>query len=82
MSPNKVIQTWKDAHYRAQLSESERAELPENPAGGTRLTDEQLSPIVGGMDVNRPHTWFGSRRFDCCKYLSTRGAGDSGSTLF
>jgi len=43
-----IIRAWKDEGYRNSLSESERAALPENPAGLIALTDEELGAVAGG----------------------------------
>lgn len=49
MSKPDVIRAWKDEEYLHSLSEEERALLPQNPAGGIELTDEDLSAAVGGF---------------------------------
>ncbi|HKV38880.1 MAG TPA: mersacidin/lichenicidin family type 2 lantibiotic [Blastocatellia bacterium] len=51
MSHNDVIRAWKDAEYRASLSNHRRAALPANPAGPTDLSDEDLAGVVGGSDT-------------------------------
>jgi mersacidin/lichenicidin family type 2 lantibiotic len=43
-----IIRAWKDEEYRASLSEAERAELPEHPAGLIELEDADLDAAVGG----------------------------------
>ena len=43
-----VIRAWKDEEYRLSLSDIERALLPQHPAGGIELTDEQLGGASGG----------------------------------
>jgi mersacidin/lichenicidin family type 2 lantibiotic len=45
-----VIRAWKDPAYRASLSETERAALPENPAGTMDLTDAELGHVEGGTN--------------------------------
>ena len=47
MKPAQIIKAWKDEAYRMSLSESERATLPENPAGGIELSDAQLDGASG-----------------------------------
>jgi mersacidin/lichenicidin family type 2 lantibiotic len=37
MSTNEIIRAWKDAEYRASLSEAARAALPAHPAGSIDL---------------------------------------------
>ena len=44
-----AVRAWKDEDYRLGLSESELALLPENPAGVTDLSDEQLANVNGGI---------------------------------
>ncbi len=46
MSQHNIIKAWKDDEYRQNLSEEERALLPENPAGLMELTDEALEDLV------------------------------------
>ena len=43
--------SWKDPDYRSSLSEEELAELPENPAGTTSLSSQQLAQISGGTSL-------------------------------
>ncbi|HEX6292734.1 MAG TPA: mersacidin/lichenicidin family type 2 lantibiotic [Herpetosiphonaceae bacterium] len=51
MSIENIIRAWKDEEYRASLSETERAALPEHPAGLVELTDEELDLAAGGCDT-------------------------------
>jgi mersacidin/lichenicidin family type 2 lantibiotic len=46
-NPN-IIRAWKDEQYRLSLSESERALLPDHPAGHLQLTDTALDGAAGG----------------------------------
>lgn len=48
MSNINVTRAWKDEEYRMSLSESERALLPENPAGLVELSDADLLAAQGG----------------------------------
>jgi len=48
MSYMEIIRAWKDEEYRLSLSEEQRAQLPENPAGLIELTDVELEAAVGG----------------------------------
>ena len=48
MSNIDIIRAWKDEEYKLSLSESERAMLPENPAGFIELTDADLDIAAGG----------------------------------
>ena len=48
MSYLEIIRAWKDEEYRLSLSEEQRAQLPENPAGLIELTNAELEAAVGG----------------------------------
>ena len=48
MSNIDIIRAWKDEDYRNSLSEEQKAQLPDNPAGAINLTDEQMGTITGG----------------------------------
>jgi len=52
-----IIRAWKDEEYRNSLSEEQRSQLPENPAGMIELSDEDMGSVVGGVAA-------GSKR--CC----------------
>ncbi|MBD2315042.1 mersacidin/lichenicidin family type 2 lantibiotic [Desertifilum sp. FACHB-1129] len=43
-----IIRAWKDENYRDSLTEAQRSQLPENPAGLIELTDEDMSSVSGG----------------------------------
>lgn len=62
MSKVDVVRAWKDAEYRASLSEAERAMVPANPAGMVELTDEELEGVAGGADS------YGATA--CCVYVT------------
>jgi mersacidin/lichenicidin family type 2 lantibiotic len=47
MSRADVVRAWKDAGYRATLSDSARDELPSNPAGMIDLSDVDLDDAAG-----------------------------------
>lgn len=49
MSNVDIIRAWKDEEYRSSLTEAQRSQLPENPAGAIELTDEELSSVHGGV---------------------------------
>jgi mersacidin/lichenicidin family type 2 lantibiotic len=51
MSYLEIIRAWKDEEYRLSLSEEQRAQLPENPAGLIELTDAELDAAVGGISI-------------------------------
>ena len=44
-----IIRAWKDEEYRNSLSEEQRSQLPENPAGMIELSDEDMGSVVGGV---------------------------------
>ena len=48
MSNKSIIQYWKNEEHRLNLSDEERANLPENPAGLVELTDEALDDLISG----------------------------------
>jgi len=50
MSHRKTIRAWKNEDFRLSLSESERALLPEHPAGLVELSDDQLGIVAGGVN--------------------------------
>jgi mersacidin/lichenicidin family type 2 lantibiotic len=48
MSNIDIIRAWKDAEYRNSLTDEQKTQLPDNPAGAINLTDEQMETITGG----------------------------------
>ncbi|MDY6876288.1 MAG: mersacidin/lichenicidin family type 2 lantibiotic [Chloroflexota bacterium] len=50
MSNLDIVRAWKDPEYRLNLSEAERALLPENPAGLIELSDADLGEVGGHTD--------------------------------
>ena len=52
MTNDEIIRAWKDEDYRNSLSEEQRSQLPENPAGMpeevVELTPEELEELKGG----------------------------------
>jgi mersacidin/lichenicidin family type 2 lantibiotic len=69
MSHRDIIRAWKDAEFRSNLSQAERAMLPSHPAGSIELADPELDRTVGrasglrvkstlkaGSMVGCPHT--------------------------
>jgi mersacidin/lichenicidin family type 2 lantibiotic len=48
MSKESIIKAWKNPEYRKSLSASQRAGIPENPAGVMALSDDELERAVGG----------------------------------
>lgn len=49
MSQQDIIRAWKDAEFRVSLTDAQRSQLPENPAGAIELSDAILEGISGGM---------------------------------
>jgi mersacidin/lichenicidin family type 2 lantibiotic len=69
MSHQDIIRAWKDEEYRNSLSDAERAQLPEHPAGLIELPDEELDAVAGGCSF-----WAGT----CgavCKALTPKYTG-------
>ena len=56
MKTKDVIRAWKDAGYRQNLSEADRAKLPAHPAGMIELTDADLGVVSGGAHTQL-ETW-------------------------
>ncbi len=52
MSHENVIRAWKDEDFRNRLSQEERSQLPDHPAGKLELTDAQLGSAAGGRKAN------------------------------
>ncbi len=48
MTTNDIIRAWKDEEYRNSLSDEQRSQLPENPAGLIELPDEVTQTLAGG----------------------------------
>jgi mersacidin/lichenicidin family type 2 lantibiotic len=44
-----IVRAWKDEEYRNSLSEEQRAQLPENPAGTDELSDETMESVAAGI---------------------------------
>ncbi|MGB9181439.1 MAG: mersacidin/lichenicidin family type 2 lantibiotic [Pyrinomonadaceae bacterium] len=55
MSPDEIIRAWKDEEYLSTLSVTDRAMLPEDPAGAIELSDRDLGDVNGGSDI--PTGW-------------------------
>jgi mersacidin/lichenicidin family type 2 lantibiotic len=52
MSQVNIVRAWKDEEYRHSLAESERARLPENPAGLLEQTEAELERAAGGFVIH------------------------------
>ena len=48
MTKLEIIRAWKDEEYLASLRESDRAFLPQDPAGLCELSDQDLRGVEGG----------------------------------
>ncbi|MBR8741849.1 mersacidin/lichenicidin family type 2 lantibiotic [Nocardiopsis sp. MG754419] len=46
-----IAKAWKNPLYRASLSEKQRDSLPEHPAGGIVVSDEEMDSVNGGTTV-------------------------------
>jgi len=51
MSEIDIIRAWKDPEYRNSLTEEQRKQLPENPAGMIEMSDEETEKIEGGKST-------------------------------
>ena len=49
MSNIDIIRAWKDENYRNSLSDEQRSQLPQNPAGIIDLSEDDMESIVGGL---------------------------------
>ena len=48
MTNKNIVRAWRDPEYRNSLSETERAALPDHPAGWIELGDAGLNNVGGG----------------------------------
>ena len=55
MSKRKIVQAWKNPAFRQSLTATERAALPANPAGATRLNENELEQVAGGLPQSTLH---------------------------
>ena len=54
MTKENIFRAWRDPEYRNSLSETERAALPDHPAGWIELGTADLNDIAGGrLEVTR-----------------------------
>jgi mersacidin/lichenicidin family type 2 lantibiotic len=61
-----IIRAWKDEDYLDSLSEEQRAQLPENPAGMVELLDEDMGAVVGGLQPIMADDIGGGCSCNCC----------------
>ena len=45
---NQIIRAWRDGEYYNELSDEQKAAIPDNPAAMPELDDEILSSVTGG----------------------------------
>jgi mersacidin/lichenicidin family type 2 lantibiotic len=48
MKKQDIIRAWKDEEFRLSLTDEQRAQLPQNPAGVIELADDELRSVAGG----------------------------------
>lgn len=48
MKKNQILTAWRDEEYFLSLSDEERAQIPEHPAGVLAVEDDVLGAITGG----------------------------------
>ena len=51
MTVKDIVRAWRDPLFRSSLSETDRAQLPENPAGMIELHGTALDVVAGASDV-------------------------------
>jgi mersacidin/lichenicidin family type 2 lantibiotic len=66
-----VVRAWRDEEYRNSLTEEERADLPENPAGVAVVSDSVLRSLSGGCGYTKANCYSrqcypGSTSVDSC----------------
>ena len=67
MSKIDVVRAWKDENYRANLSDFERSQLPDNPAGLIELSETDLHKVAGGvLDTIITWSWLGCWTITVC----------------
>jgi mersacidin/lichenicidin family type 2 lantibiotic len=72
MSQQDIIRAWKDRNYREGLTEEQRSQLPDNPAGVVELSGDILEAISGGM---RPGGGTGQGTGGNCTKCVSSGCG-------
>ena len=63
MSKLDIVRAWKDEDYFNRLSDSERSQLPANPAGVIEINDQDLLQAEGGTTISLT---FGCDTFVLC----------------
>ncbi len=71
MSKLDIIRAWKDESYRMSLSEAERTQLPDNPAGPAEICDaESIAAEVSAMSATFNAGCLATKSYTCslCDY--------------
>lgn len=63
MSNENIIRAWKDEDYWNSLSEEQRSQLPDNPAGTIELSEKEMEIIAGGRIDQTLRTGCGDTAF-------------------
>jgi mersacidin/lichenicidin family type 2 lantibiotic len=66
MNPRDIVRAWKDATFRAGLSEAELAVLPANPAGLVEVNEDDLKNVAGGTYTTNCTYWTAHYPRRCC----------------
>jgi mersacidin/lichenicidin family type 2 lantibiotic len=92
MKPEQIIRAWKDEKYRRSLSDAERAQLPENPAGIIELSDAMLESVAGagGKSASTGALCYVTKSKECttitktsiCDFTKTCGDITKGCTVY
>lgn len=48
MKKSDIVRAWRDEEFRLSLTEEQRAQLPESPAGILDIAEENLRSAAGG----------------------------------
>jgi mersacidin/lichenicidin family type 2 lantibiotic len=62
-----IIRAWKDEDYLNSLSEEQRSQLPENPAGMVELSDKDMGAVAGGLAAEDALAAEGTGCGCCCR---------------
>ncbi|NOK60968.1 MAG: mersacidin/lichenicidin family type 2 lantibiotic [Chloroflexi bacterium AL-W] len=69
MSNVDIVRAWKDSAYRASLTEEQRAQLPQNPAGFVQLSGFELERAADD------HALYTTLTGTCCTYCTASPTG-------
>jgi mersacidin/lichenicidin family type 2 lantibiotic len=53
MKKNQILAAWRDEEYFLSLTDEERAQIPEHPAGLLDVDDDILRSITGGCSTTK-----------------------------